>query len=145
MDPKIKVKSPNVCYTDEYIESLYEYTTTKVTKEGNTLVASPETTQFKFRTDRKVPKLGVMLVGWGGNNGSTVTAAVLANKMGISWFTKEGQRQPDYFGSLTQASTVLLGTGPDGDIHVPMKSLLPMVDADDIEFDGIFLMKEAVL
>ena len=39
---------------------------------------------------RQVPKLGVMLVGWGGNNGSTVTAAQIANKLNLSWNTKEG-------------------------------------------------------
>ena len=38
----------------------------------------------------QVPKLGVMLVGWGGNNGSTVTAAQIANKLNMSWHTKEG-------------------------------------------------------
>lgn len=43
-----------------------------------------------FRTERKVPRLGVMLVGWGGNNGTTVTAAVLANKLGLTWRTKTG-------------------------------------------------------
>ena len=31
-----------------------------------------------------------MLVGWGGNNGSTVTAATIANKLNMSWYTKEG-------------------------------------------------------
>ena len=41
-----------------------------------------------FRTGREVPKVGLMLVGWGGNNGSTVTATVLANKHELSWKTK---------------------------------------------------------
>lgn len=31
-------------------------------------------------TSKKVPKLGVMLVGLGGNNGSTFTAGILANR-----------------------------------------------------------------
>jgi len=31
-----------------------------------------------------------MLIGWGGNNGSTVTATVLANKLKLKWETKEG-------------------------------------------------------
>ena len=88
MHREIRIESPNVCYTDDNIESQYDYTTTKVRQEGNTLIATPKTTHYTFRTQRKVPKLGVMLVGWGGNNGSTVTAAVLANKMGISWNTK---------------------------------------------------------
>lgn len=31
-----------------------------------------------------------MLVGWGGNNGTTVTAGILANKFNIQWNTKKG-------------------------------------------------------
>ena len=31
----------------------------------------------------KVTKLGIMLVGWGGNNGTTFTGGLLANKHGI--------------------------------------------------------------
>jgi len=34
----------------------------------------------KIETAAKVPKLGVMLVGLGGNNGSTFVAGILANK-----------------------------------------------------------------
>lgn len=52
----------------------------------------PCSTKFTFRTERKVPKLGVMLVGWGGNNGTTVTAAVLANQLGLHWMTKTGKK-----------------------------------------------------
>lgn len=51
---------------------------------------NPRTTEMTFRTERRVPRLGVMLVGWGGNNGTTVTAAVLANKLGLTWRTKTG-------------------------------------------------------
>lgn len=51
---------------------------------------TPSSTEFTFRTERTVPRLGVMLVGWGGNNGTTVTAAVLANKLGLTWKTKTG-------------------------------------------------------
>ena len=50
--------------------------------------ASPRSTPMTFRTERRVPKVGLMMVGWGGNNGSTVTATVLANKNKLSWKTK---------------------------------------------------------
>lgn len=70
----------------EYIKEVYKiliFLSVKVT---------PSTTQFTFHTERAVPKLGVMLVGWGGNNGTTVTAAVIANKMGMHWRTKTGMK-----------------------------------------------------
>lgn len=41
------------------------------------------------------------------------------------------------YGSITQSSTVRLGTGPEGeDVHVPISLLLPMVHPDDIVVDG---------
>uniref|UniRef100_A0A0B7BUK4 inositol-3-phosphate synthase n=1 Tax=Arion vulgaris TaxID=1028688 RepID=A0A0B7BUK4_9EUPU len=133
---EIKVESSDVKYTEEFIETKYAYKTTKVRTVGKNLIATPNVDTFLFRTARRVPKLGVMLVGWGGNNGTTVTAAVLANRLGLSWETKEGVQHANYLGSLTQASTLSLGTGPDGEVYVPFKSILPMVDANDIEFDG---------
>lgn len=96
----------------------------------------PRSTEFTFRTQTHVPKLGVMLVGWGGNNGSTLTATCLANSLGTTWNTKHGQKRSNYFGSLTQASTVLLGSSPQGEVFVPMKDMLPMVDPNHIIFDG---------
>lgn len=50
-----------------------------------------------IKTDIKVPKLGVMMVGWGGNNGTTVTAGLLANKLGISWETKNGLKTANWY------------------------------------------------
>lgn len=49
----------------------------------------------------KVPKMGVMLVGWGGNNGTTTTGGILANKHNITWMTKKGENKPNYYGSIT--------------------------------------------
>lgn len=133
----VKVNSPNVTYTEEYIESKYDYQTSEVRNgPDGTINVTPVTTQYTFRTERKVPKLGVMLVGWGGNNGCTVTAAILANKHKMSWHTKEGLKHANYFGSITQASTVGLGTGPKGEVYIPMKDLLPMVDPNDVVIDG---------
>jgi len=46
----------------------------------------------------------------------------------------------NYYGSITQASTALLGSEENGDpVHVPLKALLPMVEPNDIVFDGIIL------
>ena len=77
-----KVEAPHVSYSDEYITSTYEYGNTKLVQgEGGQWVVKPWKESFEFRTKRAVPKLGVMLVGWGGNNGTTLTAGVLANKL----------------------------------------------------------------
>lgn len=49
---------------------------------------TPVSQTLHFKTQTKVPKVGVMLVGLGGNNGSTVAAGILANKHGLTWNTK---------------------------------------------------------
>ncbi|XP_075873916.1 inositol-3-phosphate synthase 1-A-like [Nelusetta ayraudi] len=136
MSVNIQVNSPDVTYTDTHITAKYPYQTTSVHREGNNVMVNPCTTDMTFRTERKVPRLGVMLVGWGGNNGTTVTAAVLANKLGLTWRTKTGLKKANYFGSLLQTSTVSLGSGLEGEVNVPFRDLLPMVHPNDIVFDG---------
>ncbi|XP_053438307.1 inositol-3-phosphate synthase 1 isoform X1 [Nycticebus coucang] len=131
------VESPDVVYSPEAIEAKYEYRTTRVSREGGVLKVHPTSTRFTFRTARQVPRLGVMLVGWGGNNGSTLTAAVLANRLRLSWPTRTGLKEANYYGSLTQAGTVSLGLDAEGqEAFVPFNALLPMVAPNDLVFDG---------
>ena len=87
-----RVTSPHVKYTEDTIESCYTYHSTKVaTSDGNVTVI-PVEHEMQFKTDCSVPRLGAMLVGWGGNNGSTVTGVILANKLGLKWETKNGMK-----------------------------------------------------
>jgi myo-inositol-1-phosphate synthase len=106
------VDSPNVKYTADSITAEYVYRNAEARVENNKVKISPKETKYTFKTDAKVPKLGVMLVGLGGNNGSTVVGGAIANREGISWRTKNGIEVPNYYGSITQSSTVYLGTDP---------------------------------
>nr|XP_022906685.1 inositol-3-phosphate synthase [Onthophagus taurus] len=134
---EIITNSPKVKYSENYIETDYEYFTNIIEKQGNQILVTPHAEQITIRTERKVPKLGVMLVGWGGNNGSTFTAGIIANKLGLSWPTKRGMQLANWFGSVTQASTIRLGQDEnDQDYHIPLKNLVPMVNPDDIIIDG---------
>jgi len=117
----------------------YLYTTTKVEKEEKTggYVITPKTTPMSFKTVKTVPKTGVMLVGLGGNNGSTVMAGILANGGKMNWMTKDGEMKPNWFGSVTQASTVRLGATSAGEeINVPLKDMLPMVNPNNLCVGG---------
>ena len=133
------VNSPNVNYTDNEILSKYTYRTTDITvgSDGK-LVATPKQTLYDFKVERKVPKVGVMLVGWGGNNGSTVTAGILANRRGLTWETREGKREANYYGSLLMASTVKLGTDAKtgNEINIPFHKMLPMAHPNDFVISG---------
>jgi myo-inositol-1-phosphate synthase len=71
-----QVASDEVVYSNNEVRATYTYQTAKVV--GNTV--RPVKEKFEFKTSTIVPKLGLMLVGWGGNNGSTVTAGIIANQ-----------------------------------------------------------------
>lgn len=124
-----------------FIHSKYDHITTSVRFDQLNQqypVVTTSTHTFQFRTKKKVPRLGLLLVGLGGNNGSTVTASILANKNNISWNTKFGTIHPNYFGSLLMSSTTRLGVNQDTgeDVFAPLHGVLPMVDPSDIEIGG---------
>lgn len=79
-----------------------------------------------------------MMIGMGGNNGSTLCATILANKHQISWYTKDGIQQPNYIGSVLRASTVRIGSEPKTgkEIYVPLSDVLPMVHPNDLVLGG---------
>ncbi|CAK7228403.1 Myo-inositol-1-phosphate synthase [Sporothrix bragantina] len=133
------VTSPNVVYTDSTIESKYTYRTTSVTAGADgRYTAVPKETLYDFKTERAVPKTGVMLVGWGGNNGSTVTAGIIANRRGLTWDTREGPRAANYYGSIVMGSTLKLGTdaATNRDVNIPFHDVLPMVHPNDLVIGG---------
>ncbi|KAL7799068.1 inositol-3-phosphate synthase [Trichoderma ceciliae] len=133
------VNSPNVNYTESEIRSKYTYRTTSVESDANgNFVATPKETLYDFKVDRKVPKVGMMLVGWGGNNGTTVTAGIIANRRNLVWDTKEGVQEANYYGSVVMSSTVKLGTDAktNKEINIPFHNLLPMVHPNDLVIGG---------
>lgn len=137
--PLFMVDSPGVKYTDSDILSKYVYRTTSVTKsaEGG-YVAAPHETVYNFKVDRHIPKVGMMLVGLGGNNGSTVTAGIIANRRGLTWDTREGSQTANYYGSLVMASTMKLGTDAktNADVNIPFHDVLPMVHPNNLVIGG---------
>jgi len=132
-----EVTSDKCKYSEDVITAEYEYNSSVVNTEGKKAFVTPVTQNFSFKTERKTPKLGVMIVGLGGNNGSTVVAGITSNKEGITWRTKDGIQKPNYYGSITQASTVRVGETSSGDdVYVPFNKLLPMVHPNDIVIGG---------
>ena len=138
----IRVNSDRVEYSPEFITAHYEYQNTHVerrpTVNGEEFIATPFKQEFDFRTKRRVPKTGLMLVGLGGNNGTTISATIMANRHNIQWHNKDGLQTPNYYGSLVRASTLRLGsdatTGKD--VWVPFSNVLPMVHPNDLVLGG---------
>ncbi|KAF8723408.1 hypothetical protein AX14_009324 [Amanita brunnescens Koide BX004] len=134
----LTVQSSNTVYTDEHITSQFVNRGAHVINRDGQYIVQPTSKTFEFQTARTVGKTGLMLVGLGGNNGSTLCATILANKHGITWRTKEGAQQPNYIGSMLRASTVQIGTDPTTgkEVHVPVCDVLPMVHPNDLVLGG---------
>jgi len=135
----IEVASPNVKYVGDDIITSYNYQSTVVDKDPKTgkITVTPTDMPLMFRTKRTPKKTGVMMVGWGGNNGSTVTASILANKAKMTWETKKGVQAANFFGSITQSSTIRVGTTKDfEEVYAPLKDMIPMVDPANLALGG---------
>ena len=68
---------------------------------------------------------------------STCVAGAIANKLGLTWETKEGTQKANYWGSLLLASTVKLGHDKTGNsVYTPMSNMLPLLKPNDIVWGG---------
>lgn len=132
------VNNDKVDYTEEYITAKYDHVVTEASVVDGNIHVTPMSTPIELRTERKVPKVGMMLVGLGGNNGTTVLGGILANRHKMTWSDKEGVHNSDYFGSLTQASTLDIGTDPETGtaMNIPFNSIVPMVHPNDLVVGG---------
>ncbi|ODQ52726.1 Myo-inositol-1-phosphate synthase [Saitoella complicata NRRL Y-17804] len=134
----VKVVSDTCSYEPDHILSSYTYENARVeTTDDGEFVVHPTKSAFTFKTSTEVPKTGLMIVGWGGNNGSTLTATIAANKNNVTWSTRRGLQKSNYYGSVTQSSTVKLGIDAKGrDVYAPFGRVLPMVHPNDLVLGG---------
>lgn len=124
-----------------FIVNKYEERYTLIGEDGKpkNMIAEHE-----IKTLKTVPKVGFMMIGLGGNNGTTVTAGILANKKKLKWETKRGDCHANYYGSYTQCVTTKVGmkmknVGEDieiEDVYMPIKDLLPMANPNDLVIGG---------
>lgn len=137
--PSVNVATDKVHYSETELTTKYTYVNSIVTENtaANTVDVNPVKQDYEFKVDLKLPRVGVMLVGIGGNNGTTFLASILANRQKIKFHDKENLKEANYYGSVTQSSTLKLGVRPDGnDFYVPFNSLLPFVSPNDFEVTG---------
>ncbi|KKY23442.1 putative myo-inositol-1-phosphate synthase [Phaeomoniella chlamydospora] len=138
--PVFTVNSSKVSYTEDSILSNYTYHTTAIEKQADgNLIATPNELNYVFKTERHAPeKLGLMLVGWGGNNGTTITAGIHANRYGLQWDTRDGLQSANWYGSVVMGSTIKLGTDSKTgeEIFVPLNSIVPMAQPENIVVGG---------
>jgi len=130
---QLEIESDTVKYTETEIRAKFVYDS--IVLDGAKVKLTKD--DLEFVTQRKARKVGLMLVGWGGNNGTTVTGGILANRNRLSWNTKEGKHDADYFGSMVMSSVVPVGGDPEGNnVCFPLTSFVPMVHPNDLVLGG---------
>lgn len=135
----VEFKSTKATKKDNHLYTKFTYENSVVEKDPNgTLQVTPTAVDYDFKLDLKTPKTGLLLVGLGGNNGTTLLSAILANKHNISFDTKEGTVKPNYYGSVTQSSTVKIGVDKEtgNDVYAPFNSIVPLVNPNDLVVGG---------
>ena len=81
-------------------------------------------------------KLGVMIIGLGGNNGSTFTAGLLAHKKKLQWENKDGIHNIEFLGSLVEFGSINIGYKKNKPCTKLIKDMVSLVSLDDIVISG---------
>jgi myo-inositol-1-phosphate synthase len=135
---KLKVLTETARVHDDYLITAYTCERSVSSAQGSAYVCRRESSKYELRTKLTVPRVGLMMVGWGGNNGSTLTACVAANRRRLTWRTKRGTQAANYFGSVMLASTMKIGCdeGTGEDVYAPLTHMLPMLDPNELVIGG---------
>ena len=108
-----------------------------VNVDGTKISIERETKEIEFNTQIKPNKVGLMVVGLGGNNGTTLVGGILAHKNNLSWKTKKGIVSPDWKGSIMLAGTSYIGKTKSGDdYYVPNSSIINIAHPIDWIISG---------
>lgn len=82
-------------------------------------------------------KLGIMMVGLGGNNGTTFAAGIKAYQKDLTWENKHGKNKVEFLGSLSQVGSVHIGYDKHGKPHSKLfKEMSSMYDPSSIVVGG---------
>lgn len=138
----LKVVGPYAQHTKEEIISTYTSQTCDVVESNGIYTTTLKKFNYTFKTKLETPKLGIMFVGLGGNNGTTFTAGILANKHNIKWNDKRGTHSPNYLGSITQSSATKIGISKSTEIFCPLNQILPLVNPNDLVISGWDISKK---
>jgi len=115
------------------IENEYNYKYVKINDDYSSEVIN---NKISIRTEVKKEKIGVMLVGIGGNNGSTFAASILARQKNIEWENKNGKHKVDFLGSIYEYGSINIGYKDNKPYSKLIKNLINIHSPNDIVFHG---------
>ena len=115
--------------------SRYTSHRTKILDSGEVRVEKVERLIMPMPLEGK--RMGVMLVGLGGNNGTTFAAGMIAHREGLTWEDKEGEHKVEFLGSISQMGSVHIGYDRKGKAHSRLfKHITPMYSPEELVVGG---------
>ena len=117
------------------MENIYKYNYLEFNDDGSFIIKE---NNIKIQTldYNKDKKLGVMIVGLGGNNGSTLVASLLAYNKGLTWENKNGIQKVKWLGSLSQYGSINLGYNKCKIVSKLIKDMVCLRKPEDIIIGG---------
>lgn len=133
----LNVEHETVQNTEETISSQYTHRCVSAAPSANNgITARIQDVNYQFQTTKKVGRVGLMMVGLGGNNGTTIMGGIIANREKMQWNTKKGVQKANMLGSMTQSSTMKVADSEEGEFYMKIKEVIPMVNPEDLIVSG---------
>lgn len=85
------------------------------------------------------------MVGFGGNNGSTILGGIIANREKLEWNTKKGLQKANMYGSMTQCSSMKVADSEDGEVFLRLNEVLPLLRPEDLVVAGWDINSEGLV
>ena len=120
---------------------LYNYDTPIFDDSLNIIGTANKTIEFNVK-EHSSRKLGVMIVGLGGNNGSTFLASILAKQKNLKWENKDGIHDINFYGSIYEYGSINIGYKNNLPVTKLIKETVNFRNIEDIVVDGWDICKD---
>ncbi|SOV76762.1 inositol-3-phosphate synthase [Plasmodium reichenowi] len=125
---------------ENFIYSNYEHVETQVERDSKGMVVCKKyKNTYEILVEKvKEKRLGVLLVGIGGNNATTMLGGVCANAKDLTYMNKCDLKRSNYLGSVFLSSNIRLGYNEKDKEHAyaPIYKLIDIYNPENIVYGG---------
>lgn len=120
--------------TTQYIEKIVKVNSKDISITEN---------KYNFKVSPCSQKIGVMIVGLCGNNGTTFTTSILSKQLDKTWKNKNGEHKTNFYGSLYEYGSVHIGYDENKKAYSKLyREMLEMNKINDIVISGWDIVKD---
>jgi myo-inositol-1-phosphate synthase len=111
--------------------------------EKNEIVNKTDVYNITTKPKKNDKKLCVLLIGLGGNNGTTLVSSILADRKKLEWNNKNGKHKINFLGSISQFGSVPIGYDENNNLHSKLfKEIGDLYKPEDLEISGWDICKD---